>query len=128
MKAIIFTSIFMLISPAAQAMSHATAADLAGAKEEAMAELKDLKKEFYITIRERVASETEAVGKPADEDGSALLAGTGAGAAEIETLPGAEVAQPWILAAPDATLDVLDREDVGAFETAQLVPLNRASN
>ncbi len=124
MKAIIFTSLLLLIAPNAQAaekLARATASELMGAKDEAMAELKDLNKEFHITIRERVAADIAA---PTDADGSALLSAT----AEVETLPGAEVAEPWILAAPDATLDVLNREDVGAFETAQLLPLNRASN
>lgn len=123
MKVIIFTSLLMLVSPSVHAMSHASAADLATAREEAMSELKDLNKEFHVTIRERVAGETEGLtGAPADEDGSALLR------AEIETLPGAEVSQPWILASPQATLDGVDREEIGSFETAQFVPANRASD
>lgn len=124
MKAIVFTSLLMLISPPVQAMSRASAADLDEAHQEAMAELKGLNKDFHIAIRERVANETDALGASSLENNSTLLAGS----AEVETLPGAEVTEPWILAAPETVFDRGDREDVGSFETAQLIPVDRTSD
>jgi hypothetical protein len=134
MKAIIFTSLVMLVCPSVQALSRATTAELNDAKDAAVAELRDLNTEFHITIRERVASETNAAGAPADAaESAALLAGAAPSAdhatlAEVETLPGAEVASPWVLAAPKTSVDVFDGEDAGTFETAQLLPSNRQSN
>lgn len=122
MKAlIIFAMLFS--TDRAFAMNARSAADLAAASSDARSELKQLKKDFNISVHQRVASESQinrAANEPLD-DGSMLLA------AEIETLPGAEVTEPWILPAQTSG-HVIDRESVGTFESAQLVPGDGASH
>ena len=81
MKAALFTFLIALTNPYAQAeardqtLARATVAELPEAKEEATAELSRLNREFQVTVRDRVAG--------------------------VETLPGAEVVEPWILATPE---------------------------
>jgi hypothetical protein len=111
---VIFLSLFMVfIATTAQAMDHLSASDFAAAQDEAQQQLKTLNKDFHIEIRERFAASggTAAALEPGvtPEDGSILLA------AEVETLPGAEIAEPWILASPKPATDVVNREQV-SFE------------
>jgi hypothetical protein len=120
MKTIILTVLFMLVSPSVHAMTHQTARDLASASEDAMNELNALNKNFDISIHNRVAASAEL---PTNQDNSVLVARP-----EVETLPGSEVAEPWVLASPEASLNVSDRKDVGPFETAQLLPSNRTGD
>ena len=133
MKAIILSltlvlSALLTTTTTAQAMNRLTAKDIAAAHDEVQQELKSLNKDFHIEIRERIATSggtdrTIALAPGATaEDGSILLA------AEVETLPGAEITEPWILASPQAALDGVNREEVRAFETAQLIPSNGNSD
>lgn len=111
MKAILLSVVAIVLSTAlnAKAMNRLGAKDLAAAHDEVIQELQTLNKDFHVAIRHRVAAETESI----------LLT------AEVETLPGAEVAKPWVLTSPQATLNSVDGEEVSAFETAQLAPGDR---
>ena len=115
-KALIFTSMFMMFAPDVHAMSKASAADLASAQATSANELKAIRDDFHVEIRDRFAKADKAILDNANLDSTAFVS------AEIETLPSAEIAAPWVLHSSDASADVLDREDVSTFETAQLVP------
>jgi|GEM_PF-6874140 len=109
---LVFTALVMLASTQAHAMSQASADDLAAASEASADELKSLNKDFYVSIRERISNDSE----------STLLT------AEVETLPGAEVARPWVLTTLQPSIDGLDRDEVGPFETAQFIPADGTSD
>lgn len=106
---LLLTVLFVVAAPEVHAMtSDQTQNDFDEAAAAAAQELKTLRTDFHIAVRERH-----------DGEDSAAVA-----AAEVETLPSAEVSEPWILHAGEASLDVLDGEEVGPFQSAQLVPGN----
>lgn len=99
---IVFLAAF--IAPEVHAMGALTKKDLADAQSSARNELNSLKDSFQIRIADRLA--------------------------QVETLPGLEVTEPWVLRATSETseplLDVADGENVGSLQSSQLNPSNRS--